>query len=526
MALAAKVATLQLELEDRTKTAELLTKLLSDQAKRNEEERTSLHGEHTVAYEQLLDDCKRKEKELADSTDELQRKKRHLEQKIKDLAMERKASELRKKSNTENLRQQIQSKKEEAHAKFQADKANCEKLWHVRRTQEIAEMTWNSVQPNIERLNRKHRERCEDLQSQTEFTRHKLEAHAEIELADKVQAFRADMERRNSEGERVDGISENLSRKTIEHRAELKSLREALELEEKSTGDLHALEVETLLQENKAELVSLEAPNVVERFARELECETTNKAKELATRVESIRGELEKAKVTFEADWRKKAGERMEKKMQKYCEELTAWRNCEIDSLLRQSVIDEENYPPAQDDSGAMQEEETMTERLRSRLERNGILKCKVVALEKKYARSKEDLAAAEEILCEATSHVTNQLGQLARKEKKHHLVKEDIVRRTRETIDSIIHKRLDIETEIAEVKKKQAAEEASRQTLLDSLRAEHEKRLGALHVRASERLETYGCNMRQVQATAREQRAVLDQAKILLDSRYGPTPS
>ena len=527
MALAAKVATLQLELEDRNKTAELLAKLLSDQAKRNQEERTAFQNEQTVAYEQYINECKQQEKDLSDSTTALQRRRGDLEQQVKDLVAQRKAAEIRKKSSIENLRQQVQSTKEEAHAKFKEEKATREKLWHARRVKEITELTWNSVQPNIERLNRKHRERCEDLKSQAEFTKHKLEVQSDQESADRIQAFRADVERRHSGMERVTGFSENLARKTIEHQAELKTLRDTLEQEEQSTRALRALEIQTLLQENKAELASLQAPNIGERYARELECVKVQREKDLATRVESIRGEMEKAKVAFEADWKMKSDERMETKMQKFSEELTAWRKREIDTLVRQSVVDEEKCtPPVQNDCGATIRDEigSMTDRLRIQLERNETLKGKVVALEKKNARSKEDLVVVEEKLCEATGHLRDVTNQLARKEKKCQRTKECLVRRTRENIESIALKRHDIETEIAEVKKKQAAEEASHRSLLDSYRADHEAQLGALQVRASEKVQTYDRKIRQVQSSVREQRAVLDQAQILLDTRYGPS--
>lgn len=514
-ALATKVATLQLELEDRNKAAELLTKLLSDQAKRNQEERTSLQNEQTVAQEQLTTDCKIKEKELADSTNALQRRRGDLEQKIKELLSKRKAADLRKKSNTENLRQQIQSTKEEAHTKFKEEKANREKLWQVRRAKEITELTWKSIQPNIERLNRKHRERCDDIQSQMKFTKHKLEMQSEQALADRVQAFRADMERCHSEVEGLNGIA----RKTADHQAACHHLREEVGKEEKAIQSLHELALDTLRQENKAELVSLQAaPNMEERFAQELKLAAVQKRKDLATRVESIRSELEKARVRFEADWKKKADDRMEKKMQKYSQELVTWRKREIDVLLRQSVIDEENYtPPVQNDS-VQEKISSMTDHLRFQLERNDMLKCKVVALEKKNDRSKEDLAVAEECLCEATSRLQDVTKQLARKEER---MKDGLVRRTQEKIESITLERLDIETEIAEVKKKQAEEEAMHRSLMNSLRADHEAKLGALQVRASEKVQTYDRKIRQVQSTAMEQRAVLDQAQILLDSRY-----
>ena len=73
-------------------------------------------------------------------------------------------------------------------------------------------------------------------------------------------------------------------------------------------------------------------------------------------------------------------------------------------------------------------------------------------------------------------------------------------------------------------MKKKQATEEASHRSLLDSYRADHEAQLGALQVRASEKVQTYDRKIRQVQSSVREQRAVLDQAQILLDTRYGPS--
>ena len=136
---------LSLEIEDRTKSIELLQKLISDSSQRHALEINNFEKDQTVIHEKFTSECKDKEANALDTTKSLIERKNALDSQIDYLLSKKKEAELTKKTKLDAVRKQIAETKEAANAAFKHERALREKAWYDNRVSEIHNLTWKGT---------------------------------------------------------------------------------------------------------------------------------------------------------------------------------------------------------------------------------------------------------------------------------------------------------------------------------------------------------------------------------------------
>ena len=133
---------LSLEIEDRTKAADLLAKLIDDQRLRHESEIASFEDEQQKSLREFIADSKQSQNKLSNDNESLAAKKKDLESQINDLVAKKKDAEASKKNNLDTIRLGIAETKEKAHTAHREQKAQREREWFDKRVSEINKLTW------------------------------------------------------------------------------------------------------------------------------------------------------------------------------------------------------------------------------------------------------------------------------------------------------------------------------------------------------------------------------------------------
>ena len=189
---------LSLEIDDKTKSIELLQQLIEDSTIRHAQELASYQNEQSKFLDKFIKESKETQAKLSDITKSLNDRKTALDAHLSDLLLKKKEVEATKKENLDAVRREIVETKEAAHKAYKQERGLREKAWLERRTAEIQKLTWKGIQPNIERLQRKHIEQCEEIEAKTQFAKQKLELQCDNELSDRIYAFRQEHEQKNT----------------------------------------------------------------------------------------------------------------------------------------------------------------------------------------------------------------------------------------------------------------------------------------------------------------------------------------
>ena len=185
---------LSLEIDDKTKSAELLQQLIEDSTIRHSQELASYQNEQSKFLDKFTKESKEKQTKICHTTKSLMERKTALDTQLNDLLLKKKEVETIKKENLDAIRREIAETKETAHKAHKQERSQREKEWLARRTEEIQKLTWKGIQPNIERLQRKHAEQCEEIEAKTQFAKQKLELQCDNELSDRIYAFQQEQE--------------------------------------------------------------------------------------------------------------------------------------------------------------------------------------------------------------------------------------------------------------------------------------------------------------------------------------------
>ena len=189
---------LSLEIDDKTKSIELLQQLIEDSTIRHAQELASYQNEQSKFLDKFTKESKETRAKISDTTKALNDRKNALDAQLNDLLLKKKEVETTKKENLDAVRREIAEAKEAAHKAYKLERSQREKAWLERRTAEIQKLTWKGIQPNIERLQRKHIEQCEEIEAKTQFAKQKLELQCDNELSDRIYAFQQEEEQKNT----------------------------------------------------------------------------------------------------------------------------------------------------------------------------------------------------------------------------------------------------------------------------------------------------------------------------------------
>lgn len=197
------------------------------------------------------------------------------------------------------------------------------------------------IEPNIERLVRKHNDQSEEIKSKSVYSKKKLELQFENDLADRVQAYQRTEQQSNALINKRNEFAVMLAREQDEHALNLKNLKDKLMQEEDSMKKLHSLQLETLMKDNTVALSKIKSSGSVQQLVQNLIAKKRAMQLELEATLEQTRHGNNSVKSEWEESWFKASTARVEKKKNKMVEDLMAWRNAEIDELIRRSIQDD-----------------------------------------------------------------------------------------------------------------------------------------------------------------------------------------
>lgn len=344
-----KLVHLSLEIEDRTKTAELLSQLINDQRNRQANECSSFEIEQSAILERFTKESREKTAGLLVANQSLTEMKKALEAQLESLVSSHRQAEITKKKNIDDLKQDIANAKQADHQAFLIEKEKREKAWYDGRVVEINRLTWQGIEPSIHRLVAKHKDQSEELKSNHELSKKKLELLCENELAERVQVLRRnEQQSSNAFVNQQNDFASMVANEQKEHALSLRTLKERFVEEEESSTNAHAAQLDILAKEHEAAL--LWRFNNSSSNRKKLECDLDSKRTlfehELQSNLDRIREEFILAKTEWEEDWLRVSSAKVEKIKSSKMEDVNALRKSEIDGLIRKSLMDTMTQSP------------------------------------------------------------------------------------------------------------------------------------------------------------------------------------
>lgn len=140
-----KLIHLSLEIEDRTKSAELLRQLVQDQSARHESEVAKFEKEQDAILQKLKAETEEMQTELSRTNESLIQRKKALEREVRELSARKKDTENAVKKNLDEVRREIAEAKESAYSAYKQERSQREKAWFDGRAAEINKLTWKGV---------------------------------------------------------------------------------------------------------------------------------------------------------------------------------------------------------------------------------------------------------------------------------------------------------------------------------------------------------------------------------------------
>ena len=451
---------LSLEIDDKTKSIELLQQLIEDSTIRHAQELASYQNEQSKFLDKFTTESKRAQEKISDTTKSLNERKNTLDAQLNDLLLKKKEVETTKKENLDAIRREIAETKEAAHQAYKQERSLREKAWLERRTEEIQKLTWKGIQPNIERLQRKHIEQCEEIEAKTQFAKQKLELQCDNELADRIHTFQQEQEQKNTSLAKQTEIANLRKKEEEQHKRNLAELKQQLAQEEETTKQLHALELETLAKDLSVKLSKLKISKI-NHLSQQLQQEKISKKVQLESKLDQLEKDMIVSKTKWEEDWQKGSALRVEEQTKQIHADLLQWRKQELDKLIRQSVLDDQNTTCIDTSDSTIAElkasHRTNVAQLNESIDKqnstNEGIKKKLASLAKRKSKLEKSLDEVEEMghaVEDKLSDITNKYNRT--KNRQEMRIKE-LHNGIDKSIQSISRKQNDVEQEIVSFK-------------------------------------------------------------------------
>jgi excinuclease UvrABC ATPase subunit len=179
-------------------------------------------------------------------------------------------AERNKKLRIDAIKRDFVDTKEREHILYQQEKAMREKAWFDKRLSEIEQTTFKGIQPNIDRLMRKHQEDCEDIKCQTDVTKQKLKLTCEDDLMSRLAEFQNNVQQSKDSISNMNKISKSLAQEQNEHRTRIKIAKESLLEEEQNLRQMYDMELQSLIEQNSGELNKIKLSNSIQYLEKNL----------------------------------------------------------------------------------------------------------------------------------------------------------------------------------------------------------------------------------------------------------------
>ena len=447
---------LSLEIDDKSKSMELLQQLINNATIRHAKEINNLENEQAASLEKTTSECKDIQAKISNTTQSLTKQKDALDSQINELLKMKKEVEAKKKT-LDIVRTAIAENKENAHKAYKEEQALREKQWHDNRVSEIQKLTWKGIQPNIDRLTRKHQEQAEEIKAKTEFAKQKLGLSADNDLQERVQAYQTNHEANNTCFKKQSDFATNLLREQNEQHASVNKLKEKLEHDLESSKKLCALQLETLAKDQAVATSKLNCSQT-QHLAQQLLTKKEARKAELESKLDRLSKDIILApKAQWEESWLAESEIRIEKQNKNKMDDLLRWRKVEIDGIIRKSLVeqDRDNSASANDDAVAQLTEshsaniEELNNNINKQRSNNEDTKAKLSSIAKKKANIKDKIAKTEDGIQdveEKLSDITNKYERTQRQNKQR---LEDAQGLIENRIKSITRQRNEIEQDI-----------------------------------------------------------------------------
>jgi len=451
---------LSLEIDDKTKSIELLQQLIEDSTIRHAQELASYQNEQSKFLDKFTKESKQAQAKISDTTKVLNDRKNTLNTQLNDLLLKKKEVEATKKENLDAVRREIADTKEAAHKAYKLERSQREKAWLERRTEEIQKLTWKGIQPNIERLQRKHIEQCEEIEAKTQFAKQKLELQCDNELSDRIYAFQQECEKKNTSLAKQKELSEMRKKEEAEHNRNLAELKQQLAQEEETTKQLYALELETLAKDLSVRLSKLKTTKL-NHLSQQLQQEKKDKQRELESKLDQLEKDIIISKTKWEEDWQKGSALQVEEQTKQIHADLLQWRKEELDKLIRQSVLDDQNTTCIDTSDSTIAElkasHRTNVAQLNESIDKqnstNEGIKKKLASLAKRRSKLEASIDKVEEMDHAVEDKLSDITNKYERTKKQQEMRLKEVHNGIDKSIKSIARKKNDVEQEIVNFK-------------------------------------------------------------------------
>jgi hypothetical protein len=540
-----KLVHLSLEIEDRAKSAELLSQLINDQSSRHLTEISNLENEKTATFQKLASDRGDILSGVSNAIQSLIERKQSLETHRDDLLATHQQAEKSKKKNLDASRREIEDEKEAAHQSFKREKSQREKAFYDARVLEIDKLTWKGIEPNIARLVKNHREKCDEIKADLLFSKKKLELQCENELTERVQAYQRNEQQPNNLVNKRNEFFYMLDREQNEHALSLVKLKERLVQDEEATKNIYSLQLETLAKDYSVALSKNRCSSSVQRLAQDLSAKRSVRQQELESNLSRLGKDAIAAKAQWEVTWMTESAARVEEKISNNMENLLSWRSYEIDSLIRKSLLDQEHYESSSDDDDSqLISSAELQESIKKQHTVNNATKEKLVTI----ARSKADLLTRVDKLEKDISIVNGKLNDITSefesKKVRHMSILNETSNHIEASIQSTVRLRFAVEQQVKDDMEKYDGELrrvivvimhfvvccliahvecvsiSDHNKAKENLTREHERKLGDLETYATKSTDDIRQQLQRVQNSIKEQHAILARSQALA-SRY-----
>lgn len=467
-----------------------------------------------------------------------------------------KNAENKKKASIEAVRRDVAERKERAYRLHQQEKSDREKAWFDKRLSEIQQMTLKGIQPNIDRLVRKHRDDCDDIKCKTASSKHKLELQCENELLERIHEFQRKENESITCSPRRNDFAHSIMRERDEHAARLKQLKESFMEEEDNAKKMYAMELQTLIKENGVAICKLKSEYISQHLEQTFTSKQDNRRYELEHELEQIVRDLAVSKKKWEETWTAASQTRIEQQTKQKMKELIASRESKVNEMIRSSIIEQTSIETQgnlfnESHSAAEHNEKlaNLHEKISLTRRRNDELRDKISIIAKSRQELQSNLGRLEKDFDAACLKLDEAMAMKERKQKQHDVFLTESCHEIERSIESIHRCQDEVKMEIARIKENIKEESRYVTSFLfriihstcmtitvvllmqnkhskhnvskSELRQSHEQQLDDLQHHASESARELDRKLLTLKNLITEKEVYLSKAQDLLSTRY-----
>lgn len=328
---------------------------------------------------------------------------------------------------------------------------------------DIQKMTLKGIQPNIDRLVRKHKEDCQEIRCKTQVAKQKLEVQCEEELMERIQHFQNEQQSSLSVTQSRNDFAHSLMREQEEHAMRMKKLRESLAEEEENTKKMYAMELQTLAKENEVALSKLKSSRSSQHLEQNFKSKRENRRYELESELRQIEREMAVSKKEWEDSLTDASTGRIENQNKQKMKELLEWRESRVNELIRANIMEQAKLDADTDSDSAFNKTRMIAEhneklaslnyKLSSTQNSNNEIKAKVTAAEKLRQNLQSTLIEMEDEFVTARIKVDDIVARKERKQKQNDEILSEEHRQLERKLESISRRRDEVHIEIARIK-------------------------------------------------------------------------